>query len=329
MSLENASTSRRERIPSFDIMKGLAILLVIAGHIPGIPAWMKQWIYSFHIPLFFLLSGYFFKPAQTFKDTFRKSAERLLVPIVISSAFILLYGIAVGIKNVSWHPIIRHIAFTVFPSGVPSIPFLDEETVNGNTPLWFLWALFWCQLFASLLKRGGIPDYAIILIALIAICLDKYLPSLPFALTEGWSALLFFETGHLFARYGIKPWLSVLCLCCWPVAFLFSRMDVMLSDYGFLPLDFLGACGGTLVIWKLSTLIASSSLRSRHALEWLGRNSMAILCVHTLEKVGQLRGYCFIWKHWYIELPVRMLVILMVTLVLSRIPFTRKAFRMV
>ena len=329
MSLESMTTSAtQKRIPSFDIMKGLAILLVIAGHVPGIPVWIKQWIYSFHIPLFFLLSGYFFKPALACKDAVKKSAERLLIPLAVTSAFILLYGAAVAIKNDSWQPLVRHIAFTVFPSGVPAFSFLDETTVDGNTPLWFLWALFWCQLSAILLKRWGVPDYGIILFALLALCLDKYLPTFPLALTEGCSALLFFETGQLFARNGAKPWLIALCLCCWPIAFLFSKMDFMLSEYGFLPLDFLGACGGTLAIWKLSTLIGASSSRLGHALEWLGRNSMAVLCVHTLEKVGQLRGYCYIWKYWYIELPVRLLVIILITIILSRIPFSRNTFKM-
>ncbi len=326
MSLENTDT--RNRIPAFDIMKGIAILLVIAGHIPGIPAWMKQWIYSFHIPLFLFLSGFFFKPGREVGTVLRKSAGRLLVPIAVTSAFILLYGVAVGLKNGSWDPFIRYVAYTVFPSGVPSLPFLDEDIVGGNTPLWFLWALFWCQLTATFLKSRGMPDYGLLLFGLAGICLDRFLPTFPLALTEGWSALLFFGTGHLFSRYGAKPWLKILCLVCWVAAFLFSRMDVMLSDYGFLPLDFLGACGGTLVIWKLSSLIESLPARLWRGLEWLGRNSMAVFCVHTLEKVGQLRGYCYIWKYWYIELPVRIVAVILITLVLSRISFTRKVFRM-
>ena len=49
------------RIVSFDILKGGGILLVILGHIQ-IPYMLKTVIYSFHMPLFFLCSGCFFRP---------------------------------------------------------------------------------------------------------------------------------------------------------------------------------------------------------------------------------------------------------------------------
>lgn len=44
------------RIVSFDILKGGGILLVILGHIQ-IPYMLKTVIYSFHMPLFFFVSG--------------------------------------------------------------------------------------------------------------------------------------------------------------------------------------------------------------------------------------------------------------------------------
>lgn len=49
------------QIVSFDILKGGGILLVILGHIQ-IPYMLKTVIYSFHMPLFFFVSGCFFRP---------------------------------------------------------------------------------------------------------------------------------------------------------------------------------------------------------------------------------------------------------------------------
>lgn len=43
----------------YDIAKGLGIILMVAAH-ANIPA--KSFIYLFHMPLFFIISGYFFKP---------------------------------------------------------------------------------------------------------------------------------------------------------------------------------------------------------------------------------------------------------------------------
>lgn len=43
-----------------DVLKGIGIILVVLGHLnPGI--YLETWIYSFHMFLFFFLSGHIFK----------------------------------------------------------------------------------------------------------------------------------------------------------------------------------------------------------------------------------------------------------------------------
>lgn len=46
----------KQRIGYLDIAKGIGILLMIFGHIDG-GGVVQTWIYSFHIPLFFIVSG--------------------------------------------------------------------------------------------------------------------------------------------------------------------------------------------------------------------------------------------------------------------------------
>lgn len=48
-----------ERKPVIDIMKGIAIILVIVGHLQ-IPDFFHHVIYSFHMPLFVIVSGYIY-----------------------------------------------------------------------------------------------------------------------------------------------------------------------------------------------------------------------------------------------------------------------------
>lgn len=43
-----------------DVAKGIAMLLVIIGHITIIPSWLYAWINSFHMPLFFFYYSIFF-----------------------------------------------------------------------------------------------------------------------------------------------------------------------------------------------------------------------------------------------------------------------------
>ena len=48
-----------KRIKDIDILRAIAIILVIVGHTPypGFNPELHKWIYAFHIPLFFFVSG--------------------------------------------------------------------------------------------------------------------------------------------------------------------------------------------------------------------------------------------------------------------------------
>ena len=48
------------RFKYIDYCKGIGILLVILGHTYGIPQGMYNIIYSFHMPLFFIIFGFLF-----------------------------------------------------------------------------------------------------------------------------------------------------------------------------------------------------------------------------------------------------------------------------
>lgn len=47
---------QKERDNTVDILKGIAILLVVIGHFSPVQQ-VENFIYSFHMPLFFFLSG--------------------------------------------------------------------------------------------------------------------------------------------------------------------------------------------------------------------------------------------------------------------------------
>lgn len=62
-----------KRLPTFDILKGVGIILVILGHLLGNGFGMNI-ISQFHMPLFFLISGYFFK-SKTLKYSLSENFE--------------------------------------------------------------------------------------------------------------------------------------------------------------------------------------------------------------------------------------------------------------
>lgn len=54
-----------ERDLRFDIMRGIGIILMMLGHIP-VEGFIYRWIYSFHMPMFFILSGLYTKNTALF-----------------------------------------------------------------------------------------------------------------------------------------------------------------------------------------------------------------------------------------------------------------------
>lgn len=52
-----------QRIKWIDLTKGVAIFLMVCGH-TGIPSLISNWIWSFHMPLFFIISGMLFCPTK-------------------------------------------------------------------------------------------------------------------------------------------------------------------------------------------------------------------------------------------------------------------------
>jgi fucose 4-O-acetylase-like acetyltransferase len=74
------------RLDWLDAAKGLGILLVTLGH-TDIPSQLKTYIYTFHMPLFFFLSGYLFtlKKFPNLKVFLSKRTKSLVLPYLCFS----------------------------------------------------------------------------------------------------------------------------------------------------------------------------------------------------------------------------------------------------
>ncbi|MCK6584746.1 MAG: acyltransferase family protein, partial [Anaerolineales bacterium] len=70
------------RIDYIDIAKGIGIILVVMGHndFALISPFTHKLIYSFHMPMFFFMSGMFFKPDLPFGEHVRHRFNRVLKP---------------------------------------------------------------------------------------------------------------------------------------------------------------------------------------------------------------------------------------------------------
>lgn len=126
------------RNDTFDAIKALAIWLVILGHciqyFSGLDYWNDhafQFIYSFHMPLFFMISGFFF--ASSFK----------LMP----SKFLIKKAVSLLLPCFSWGFIMACLNFEAWSS------FLLDVFTPSHWPFWFFKGLFLTQLIAYISMR--------------------------------------------------------------------------------------------------------------------------------------------------------------------------------
>lgn len=102
---------KKKRITWVDITKGFLMILVVIGHYPGeLDFPLAKYIYWFHMPAFFILSGLFFKPILDKKDikpTIHKRFMQLIVPYLFFLASITLvrYGMEIfsGNRDLEWY----------------------------------------------------------------------------------------------------------------------------------------------------------------------------------------------------------------------------------
>ena len=81
-------TASAQRNPVLDQAKGIAIILVVTGHLMSGETGLEKWIYSFHLPLFLVVNGclQFLRPSrQTVGQYAWKETKVLLYPFVVFS----------------------------------------------------------------------------------------------------------------------------------------------------------------------------------------------------------------------------------------------------
>lgn len=125
-----------QRIQYIDIAKGIGILLVVIGHCINSLSFLGKWIWSFHMPLFFVISGLCFNPSKNtlFVPFFLKKTRTLLLPLVIFSILM------VAIKSV------------IFPSE------FNFATLKMNFPdaaYWFIFVLFLSEILFFFYRQNN------------------------------------------------------------------------------------------------------------------------------------------------------------------------------
>lgn len=182
----------RQREIWLDIVKGIAIILVVMTHIPT-PIPFRIYLNWLHMPLFFAVSGYLFRPARDWASYWQlvgKRAVQLLVPYI---AALVVLTLAQCLLAGSWYIDWRHF----YPGG--------KYLYGDGVALWFLTCMFMTQVIFSAVMLAFRAWYwrVAIVLALFALAhVEAMTPGaaglpIPWALDASLLAIGYFGFGYL------------------------------------------------------------------------------------------------------------------------------------
>lgn len=275
-----------------DSLKGMAIILVVIGHLNSISSELNQYIYSFHMPLFFFISGYLFnfeKYTDIGKEYILKKIYSLIIPYFFFSIISYLFYI---IMDSLYQPQIQNIE--VFKEGIFFNLYVIVCSASGyliNTPLWFLPCLFITEVSFFILRKYFKRNYALLFIIIafsfIGFLYNSYVPlRLPWGADIALTGIVFYSTGYVFRRnyensFYRKSYLFILILFLVHItlSFVNPRVDMYYLKYNNYFLFYISAFSGILFYTYMF-----KAIKPLKTLRFYGINSLTILGFHYLVK---------------------------------------------
>ncbi len=304
-----------KRLRYFDIAKGMGMVLVLVGHLQGeilnlspYIIYLCTWIFSFHMPLFFIISGMLIRYKGDEKKDFgllvRKRFQGIMVPYYLFSIiyiFIVLWGMFVD-KIVPLSTLLVNIWYVL--------------GLYGMNVLWFLPAMFMGELlFLFIIKRFSKRNSLLLIIGLtvIAYFLNLLLKGAPFetAVFERFKELCvtllrpvfacsFIMIGYLSfdivnegTKSRVREFLPAVLFFVINVICIYVSMQVLhynnVGEFRSLVHNnvfvyYLAACSGSAFIILISKFLSGFKY-SFPLLAFYGTNSLVFMAVHNNSKV--------------------------------------------
>lgn len=287
----------KPRLKYIDIAKALSIFLLVLGHTLGYSehcSGIYKAIYSFVVPLFFLVSGFVMKVKGTYRSFCFSRVMRIVIPYFIWAFLFLIPYAVLG----------NSTANSLDMEGQSGITDLIKNVFYGigkdgalrqNSSLWFLPALFSMEVAYYLLIRviDKRNNWKIDVAALMGLCIFGYIVSryLKIALPWGINTVLvagpYFYAGYLLRKYcliekigknkfcfAVLIAIGLLGLICGQKN---SLLGFMSYTYENMLLGYISGIGLSVV-----TLLLAYRIRDDAVLEKCGCNTMSIMIFHKL-----------------------------------------------
>ncbi|MBP5399936.1 MAG: acyltransferase family protein [Alphaproteobacteria bacterium] len=267
-----------ERNWKIDYLKGIGIFFVLMGHIIPMGGITYDFIFNFHMELFFAIAGFltFYSRNIDFKSFCLKKIKALIIPYYVLCCLTFFFLTAVNIFNldyINWHKIFRIMIF-------------DSNALQYfNLPLWFLPHLFYVYLLLYWIKKmPTVGQAAVVLLCMLIVLPYQHLVK-PWEYTIGALpvSVIFAVLGYNVAKYQsliqkymvaekyrvLLGWMLLL------VGFVLSNFYygqiIEIKNHVIILIAISVICGLTLIIQNRNA-----------AIEYIGRKSLYIFGIHSL-----------------------------------------------
>lgn len=320
-------TMKAERIEWIDIAKAITIIIMIAGHTVSFGTGIRNLVFSFHMPLFYILTGYTIREHRSWTEicnATKKDFKRIYMPVIYTEIILVVLkvfldkeGIAVTIKDV----FVRTIwASAVNHNGHPALG-----------ALWFLVVLFWSKLFYHIIvKIFSEKDAGIVFLFCILL---TYFVSNHIWLPQSWDLVpivsFYIYTGKFLSTK--KDWVNNNQSAVVLISFVFwistwnngIYIEVGVRSFPYLLVSVFEAIAGSLCIFQLSKSVSriSENMWSKQikkCMNWIGANTLLILCIHHLDHF--VLRYIHIYdpdNHLCLSVIIRIGVVLVITYLMN------------
>ena len=258
-------TPKRDTV--LDITKTIGIILMVMGHLHFSEDVFDKYIYAFHMPLFFIVSGILFNQDKTLKNTIISRAKALLVPYVVFGG---VYSVIFIVKSMlaGEADAVASTLKVFFLYPVDKVPY--------ESALWFLPAMYITSVAYAGLRRVMDIKWATV-VAVASGAIGFIYPRLtdvrlPWGIDVAWVALLFFHTGCLMKHFNwverikaLRRKSTLLLLVLTAAVFALNIFMVFMNDkvnlrkveYGNPLLAYVNAVAGTVICILIAILIDS------------------------------------------------------------------------
>ncbi len=199
------SQEQLKRIDFVDLTKGVCIILVVILHVGLQIEGVFERIAShpvvscFRLPLYFFISGIFFKSYEGLWGFFVRKINKLVIPFIFFyvSAFMLKYIVSKILPGTFQLPVQFSDMLVVFHG---------HDLIKFNPPIWFLVALFNCNIMFYILhslreKHLPLMFLSTLIIGVLGFYMRDLGIELPFYLDVAMTALPFYVAGFWIRRY--------------------------------------------------------------------------------------------------------------------------------